>query len=298
MANTARLIVEEIRPAQWVKNVFVLSPLLFSQNLTSLPLVVAALTATCLFCLVSIAVYLVNDVFDAERDRRHFANRDRPIASGRLGIYTALTAAAVLFSISALGALSLNKGFGYVLIGYFVLNFLYSAGLKRIVFVDVMIIATGFVLRVVAGCLALGVTISPWIIVCTFLLSTFLALCKRRHELMTAGPDAGSIRGSLEHYSLDYLDHLISMFGGITILAYCLYSISPDVVAKFHTQFMLLSVPPVIFGVARYMYLVHEGLYRGNPTAVVLNDRPFQANLLVWVGVVASVLYCAQQSPV
>lgn len=291
--NTARLVIEEIRPAQWVKNVFVLSPLLFSKNLDSPPLVAAAVIATCLFCLVSGAVYLVNDVFDAERDRRHFANRSRPIASGRLGVYTALTAAAILFSVSALGALSLNKGFGYVLIGYFVLNFVYSAGLKRIVFIDVMTIAAGFVLRVVGGCLALEVTISPWIVVCTFLLSTFLALCKRRHELVTAGPDAGAIRGSLEHYSLDYLDHLISMFGGITILAYCLYSISPAVVEKFHTQYMLLSVPPVIFGVARYMYLVHERLYRGNPTSVVLNDRPFQINLLVWVGVVAAVLYRA-----
>ena len=296
--NTVRLVLEEIRPAQWVKNVFVLSPLLFSKNLDSPSLVAAAVIATGLFCLVSGAVYLVNDVFDAERDRRHFANRGRPIASGRLGVNPALTAAAVLFSVSALGALALDREFGYVLMGYFVLNFVYSAGLKQIVFVDVMIIAAGFVLRVVGGCLALDVIISPWIVVCTFLLSLFLALCKRRHELVTAGPDAAAIRGSLEHYSLDYLDHLISMFGGITILAYCLYSISPAVVEKFHTQYLLLSVPPVVFGVARYMYLVHERLYRGNPTAVLLNDRPFQINLLVWVGVVAAVLYCAGQSPV
>jgi len=291
--NTIRLVLEEIRPSQWVKNVFVLSPLLFSKSLSDPEQVAVAALGTILFCLVSGAVYLVNDVFDAERDRKHFANRGRPIASGRLGIYPALTAAAVLFASGALCGLALDRRFGYVIVGYFVMNYAYSAGLKRLVFVDVMIIATGFVLRVVGGCLALDVLISPWIVVCTFLLSTFLALCKRRHELVTAGPDAGAIRGALEHYSLDYLDHLISMFGGMTILSYCLYSISTNVVEKFNTQYMLLSVPPVIFGVARYMYLVHERLYHGNPTNVVLNDRPFQINLLVWVGIVAAVLYLA-----
>jgi len=289
--KTVKLILEETRPAQWVKNVFVLAPLLFSKHITEPTYILIAAVATVLFCMVASAVYLFNDVLDAEQDRKHFANRTRPIASGELGVGTALTVAAVLFAASALGAMAVGRLFGYVIIGYFLTNVAYSLGLKRIVFVDVMVVAAGFVLRVIGGCVALNVDISPWIIVCTFLLSTFLALCKRRHELVTIGDEAGSVRGSLVDYSLDYLDHLISMFGGITILAYCLYSISPAVAAKFDTNYMLLSVPPVVFGITRYMYLVHERRYHGNPTNVVLNDRPFQINLIVWAVIVAGVLY-------
>jgi 4-hydroxybenzoate polyprenyltransferase len=289
--KTARLILTEARPAQWVKNVFVLAPLLFSKHLMEPTHIALAAVATALFCLISSAVYLLNDVLDVEQDRKHFANRTRPVASGDLTVATALNASGVLFVIATAGSMSISVPFGCVVLGYFLMNVAYSAGLKRLVFVDVMVVAAGFVLRVVGGCLALDVEISPWIIVCTFLLSTFLALCKRRHELVTAGEEAENIRDALAGYTLDYLDHLISMFGGITILAYCLYSISPAVAEKFNVNYMLMSVPPVIFGVTRYMYLVHERRYHGNPTNVVLNDRPFQINLLVWVAIVAGVLY-------
>lgn len=289
--KTIRLVVTEARPAQWVKNVFVLAPVLFSRNLLDPAYIGRACAATGLFCLASSAVYLFNDVLDAEQDRKHFANRTRPVASGDLAVGTALRVSAVLFVIAAAGAMVIDKMFGYVVLGYFLMNVAYSAGLKRLVFVDVMIVAAGFVLRVVGGCVTLDVEISPWIVVCTFLLSSFLALCKRRHELVTAGDHAETFRNALADYTLGYLDHLISMFGGITVLSYCLYSISPAVAEKFNTNYMLISVPPVIFGVTRYMFLVHERRYHGNPTNVVLNDRPFQINLLVWVAIVTVVLY-------
>ena len=284
-------IVESLRPAQWVKNGFVFAALIFSRNLLTWDRTLRVAFAALLFCLMASAVYLLNDVLDAADDRQHPAKRLRPVASGRLSARAALMAAAVLAVIATGGAWLLDLRFFVVLLLYGGMSALYSLYLKHVVLLDVFIIAAGFVCRVVGGGLVIHVEISSWLIVCTTLLALFLALTKRRHELVLLGDNASNHRSSLAHYSPYFLDQLIGIVTASTLMSYALYTLSEDAVTKFPGKRLELTIPFVLFGIFRYLYLVHQGSEGGNPTRLLLTDRVLLAVVLLWAAAVVLIIY-------
>ena len=288
--SPAIAFVLALRPRQWVKNVFVLAALVFAGRLDDPSAVARALGAFAVFCALSSAVYLVNDVRDREADRLHPVKRRRPIAAGEVSPGAAGGTAIVLAGAALIAAFWLSPGlFGAALI-YFVMNVLYSFGLKRIVILDVMLVASGFLLRAWAGALVLGVAISHWLVLCTGLLALFLGFVKRRQEI--AGLDGDDrTRPILREYSLPFLDQMISVVTGATVVAYALYAFSPEVAEKLGTQHLGLTIPFVVFGIFRYLYLVHQRGEGENPTAVLLTDGPLIVDVLLWGAAVVVALY-------
>jgi 4-hydroxybenzoate polyprenyltransferase len=272
-------IVVSMRPRQWIKNLVVFAALIFAKKLGEPDLVLRSAAAFALFCATSGAVYIVNDLFDADRDRRHPIKSRRPIASRALGTLPALTTAILLLTGSIMAGFALFPPFGAVLLTYVSINLVYSFWLKEVVIIDVMLIAAGFVLRAVGGGLIIDVPISHWLVMCTILLSLFLALCKRRQELDSL-EDAHGHRTILREYSLDFIDQMINVVTPSTLVAYILYSVSPEVEMNLGTRHLYLTVPFVLYGIFRYLYLVHQKGGGGNPTQTLLTDRP----LLVCVG--------------
>jgi 4-hydroxybenzoate polyprenyltransferase len=291
-ASTAhfKALIEAIRPGQWVKNGFVFAGLIFGQQLAQPHQVLLATLAAADFCLLSSAVYLVNDVLDREEDRRNPTKQSRPIASGRLPARTAVLGAVLLGIVALTGAFSLSRDFFFVALTYAGLNLAYSGCLKRVMLVDVFLIAAGFVLRVVGGAVVIHVPISPWLIVCTTLLALFLALSKRRHELVIL-PDAGARRASVAPYSAYYLDQLMVIVTAATVMAYTLYTLSADVRAKFHGKRLELTVPFVLFGIFRYLFLVHRHEEGGNPARLLFTDPELLITVLLWAVSVVLIIY-------
>lgn len=289
--SLARGLVVTLRPQQWTKNLVLFAALLFGRQLFEPAAVAAASAAFVIFCALSGTVYLVNDVVDREADRRHPVKARRPVASGALPVSTALAAAAVLGTGALAGALAINGAFFATALGYVVLLGLYSGPLKRMVIVDVLVIAIGFVLRSVAGAFAVEVAISHWLLVCTILLALFLALAKRRHEIVLLQEGAGSHRPILEEYSPYLLDQMIAIVGAATIMGYALYTVSPETVEKFGTDRLLLTLPFPLYGLFRYLYLVHQRQGGGSPSEVLLTDRPLLACVVLWAVVVALIIY-------
>jgi 4-hydroxybenzoate polyprenyltransferase len=234
------------------------------------------------FCAASSAVYLVNDVFDREADRQHPIKRNRPIASGEVSVAAALLVAVVLVTAASAVAVWLGGWFPSVLAAYVVLVVLYSAALKRAVFLDVLVVAAGFVLRVVGGAVAIHVPVSRWILVVAYLLALYLALGKRRSELVLLGGEAGNHRVVLGHYTLPMVDQAISVVLGATVLAYALYTVAPDG--------LLATFPIVLYGLFRYLYLLHRHELGGSPTKALLTDRPLLICVVVWLAVAAVVI--------
>ena len=284
-------LLEGMRPRQWTKNVFVLAAIAFGQKLDDRGAVVWTLAAFIIFCFLSSSVYLVNDIMDAERDRQHPTKRKRPIASGRLPVALAIPAAIGLAALSIALSLAINPHFTLIAGIYLVLNLLYSFWLKHIVILDVLLVAIFFVLRAVAGAAAINVDISHWLLICTLLLALFIALSKRRHELVLLEDNASAHRAILMEYSPYLLDQMIAVVTASTLMAYILYTVDARTVDVFGTRWLMASVPCVIFGIFRYLYLVHQKGEGGDPDRIVLSDRPFLANVLVWVGIVAGVIY-------
>ncbi len=272
-------IVVSMRPRQWIKNLVVFAALIFAKKLGEPALVLRAAAAFALFCATSGAVYILNDLFDADRDRRHPIKSRRPIASRALRTLPALTAAILLVTGSIMSGFALFVPFGAVLLTYVAINLVYSFWLKEVVIIDVMLIAAGFVLRAVGGGLIIDVPISHWLVMCTILLSLFLALCKRRQELDSL-ENADGHRTILREYSLDYIDQMINVVTPSTLVAYILYSVSPEVEQNLGTHHLYLTVPFVLYGIFRYLYLVHRKGEGGSPTQTLFTDRP----LLVCVG--------------
>jgi 4-hydroxybenzoate polyprenyltransferase len=243
-----------------------------------------------IFCVLSSAVYLINDVRDREADRLHPQKRRRPIAAGEIAPGTASAVSVVLAVAALFAAFGLSSGFGQVASAYFVVNLGYSFGLKRIVILDVMMVATGFLMRAFAGALVLNVAISRWLILCTGLLALFLGFVKRRQEI--AAMEAGSVaRPILREYSTPFLDQMIAVVTGATIVAYSLYAFSPEVAEKLGTEHLGLTIPFVLFGIFRYLYLVHQRGAGENPTAVVLTDIPLILDVALWGAAVVVALY-------
>jgi len=283
-------LVRSMRPEQWLKNGFVLAPLVFSGLLDDPGAWARSLLAMAAFCAASSAVYLVNDVLDREADRSHPSKCSRPIAAGEISVGAALSAAVVLAAAAMAAAFVLGGWFPAVLGGYILLVVLYSAVLKRVVFIDVLVLAAGFVLRVVGGAVAIEVPVSRWLLLCAYLLALYLALGKRRSELALLGEGAGIHREVLGHYTLGLVDQAISVVLGATVLAYTLYTVAPDTVAKVGSEGLMATVPVVLYGLFRYLYLLHRHELGGSPTRVLVTDRPLLLTVVIWLGVAAVVI--------
>jgi 4-hydroxybenzoate polyprenyltransferase len=284
-------VLESLRPAQWVKNGFVFAALIFSRSLTDWHRTAVVALAAVVFCLVSSAAYVLNDVLDAPEDRQHPSKRLRPVASGRLGARAAWSAAAGLTLVGLAGAWWLDFEFFLVTAAYVALTGLYSWFLKRVMLLDVFVIAAGFILRVLGGGVVIHVEISSWLIVCTTLLALFLALTKRRHELVLLGGNASNHRPILAHYTPYFLDQLIGIVTASTVMSYSLYTLSDDVRRKFPGKRLELTIPFVLFGIFRYLYLVHRTSDAGSPLRLLLTDRVLLAVILLWAAAVIFIIY-------
>ena len=285
-------VLSSVRPRQWVKNLFVFAALIFSHKLFSVD-AGRALAAFAIFCALSGVVYLLNDVADRERDRAHPKKRLRPVASGALTVPSAI-AAALVIGVLALGA-STALGTAFVLTAavYVGLLVAYSAWLKHIVIVDVLTVASGFVLRAIAGAVAVDVEISGWLLICTILIALFLALGKRRHEYLTLDAEATRHRPILAEYSAALLDQMIAVVTASTVTAYALYTMSPETVAKFGTRLLPATLPFVLYGIFRYLYLLYRRQLGGNPSELFLNDRALIVNTVLWIVAVVAIIYGA-----
>ena len=293
-ARSASLVLSllvSLRPGQWTKNLITFAALLFGQRLFDPLSVALASRAFVIFCVLSGVVYLVNDVIDREVDRRHPVKRHRPVASGALPVPTALAAAAVLGAAGLASAFWLRPLFGLLASLYVALLALYSGPLKHVVIIDVLTIAIGFVIRAAAGAVAIAVPISPWLYVLTILLALFLALAKRRHELVLLADDAAGHRRILGEYSPYLLDQMISVVTASTLVAYAFYTVSPETIERFHTNLLGLTLPFPLYGIFRYLYLVHQKQGGGSPSEMLLTDRPLLACVALWAVAVALIIY-------
>ena len=291
--RTALALLASLRPRQWIKNLFVFAGVIFSQQMLT-PLLWTAVAAFAIFCGLSGAMYLFNDVADAARDRLHPTKRLRPIASGRLSRRTASVAGALLLAGSLAAAFRINVPFGLVALAYGVLLTAYSVWFKHLVILDVLTVAAGFVLRAVAGAVAVDVEISGWLLICTILLALFLALGKRRHEYRSLARDASLHRPILAEYSEGFLDQMISVVTPSTVTAYALYTMSPETVAKFHTRLLPLTLPFVLYGIFRYLYLLYRRDLGGSPSDLVVNDRALLLDALLWMLATFAIIYGAR----
>lgn len=286
----ANLIVS-LRPDQWSKNLIVFAALIFAVQLFDTAALALASAAFLIFCALSGAVYLMNDVSDRGADRQHPLKRMRPIASGALSPGAALAWAFGLGGTALAVAFWLRPWFGVAAASYVALFIVYSRALKHVVILDVMSIAIGFVLRAVAGGLVIGVPISDWLLVCTILLALFLGLAKRRHEITMLADGATGHRRTLEEYDPYLLDQMIAIVAAATLVAYIIYCASPDTAEKFGTRWLVLTTPFPIYGIFRYLYLVHRKHGGGNPSDLLLRDRPLLGCVALWGLAVILIIY-------
>ncbi len=279
-----------LRPHQWVKNLFVLAPAVFAQDFFGQTTLLKTGLATALFCLVSGAVYIFNDICDVESDRNHPLKCNRPIARGDLSVRTArLEMIAILVLCVGVGGLVLGPVFVGVAISYFVLNTLYSFRLKQIAYLDVLSIAVGFVLRVVAGGVAIDVPISRWLLLCTFLLALFLGLGKRLHELLTSQDLTG--RKSLSGYRVESLVAMLRAIALLTAVAYVGYTLDPATTSRFNTHWLVATSPCILYGLYRFQSLVLAGDDPASPTERMIRDPSFILNLAIWACAIFGILY-------
>jgi 4-hydroxybenzoate polyprenyltransferase len=290
-ASAASSLLALLRPIQWVKNLLVFAALIFAHQLLSAEALGRSLVAFVSFCAMASSAYALNDVIDVENDRRHPIKRHRPLASGRLSIPLALALAAGLAAAGLALAASLSLRFFEVALAYVVLQILYSAALKNVVILDAMTIASMFVLRAAAGGVAIDVAISPWLIICSFLLALFLVFGKRRHEVVLLEGEAADHRASLRDYSPYVLDQMISVVTASTVVAYAIYTVSPEVREKLHTDSLYVTLPFVLYGIFRYLYLVHRKEGGGDPAQQLISDRPLWVNIVLWIATAVWLLY-------
>jgi 4-hydroxybenzoate polyprenyltransferase len=280
-----------LRPSQWTKNLIVFAGLIFGEQLLNPSAAGQAAAAFVVFCGLSGVVYLINDIRDRDADRLHPVKSQRPVASGVLSAGTASVAAAVLGAAALGGAFLMGRNFGFTALAYVSLLTFYSITLKHIVILDALTIALGFVLRAAGGAVAVGVPFSSWLLLLTMLLALFLALSKRRAEIVTLADDARGHRRILAEYSPYLLDQMIGVVTASTVLAYAFYTIDPDTVRRFGTDRLLWTVPFPLYGIFRYLYLVHQREGGGNPSETLLTDRPLLACVALWGGAVIGIVY-------
>jgi len=289
--SALRDIVRLMRPTQWSKNAVLFAALIFSKHLFVPWDVLLTVLAFLAFCCVSSGAYVMNDLRDCERDRQHPLKCLRPLPAGRVSQRAAVLLAVALVGLGLGGALLLDPAFAGLTLTYVVLQVAYTFWLKETVILDVMAIASGFVIRAVAGGVLIHVPVSPWLIICTFLLALFLGFSKRRHELILLDDRATDHRTSLREYSPYFLDQMIAVVTASTVVAYAIYTVSPEVREKLGTEKLYLTIPFVLFGIFRYLYLVHQREEGGNPTQLLLSDRPLLLDVLLWIATAAFLLY-------
>jgi 4-hydroxybenzoate polyprenyltransferase len=287
----ARDLWQLLRPSQWSKNTVLFAALIFSKHLFVASDVAVVVAAFVCFCCAASAAYVMNDIHDCDRDRQHPLKSRRPLPSGRVSRATAAAVALGLVGVGLAGAFALGLGFGLLTAFYLALQVAYTFALKDMVILDVMSIATGFVVRAVAGGVVIGVPVSPWLIICTFLLALFLGFSKRRHELVLLDDRATEHRAALRDYSPYFLDQMISVVTASTVVAYAIYTASPEVREKLGTDKLYLTIPFVLFGIFRYLYLVHQREEGGNPTQLLLSDQPLLVDVVLWIVTASLVLY-------
>jgi 4-hydroxybenzoate polyprenyltransferase len=289
--STAASLFVSLRPDQWTKNLIVFAALIFAVKLLDPAALAYASAAFLIFCALSGAVYLINDVSDREQDRRHPLKCMRPIAAGDLSTGAALAFASGLSAIALTASFALRPAFGVAAGAYLALFVVYSRWLKHIVILDVMAIALGFVLRAVGGGLVIHVHVSNWLLVCTMLGALFLGLAKRRHEMTLLAEGAKGHRRILEEYDPYLLDQMIGVVAASTMVAYIIYCASPETHAAFGTEWMVLTTPFPIYGLFRYLYLVHRKAGGGSPSDMLLTDRPLLACVALWGVAVVTIVY-------
>ncbi len=283
-----------MRLQQWIKNLFIFAALIFSANLFNLHDLIYTVLGFLFFSLSASGVYIINDIADFEKDKLHPLKSRRPLPSGRLSKSLALVASVLLLLIGLIGSFYLNLNFAVIIILYIIINLIYSFKVKEIVILDVMTISAGFVLRVVSGAVLINVPTSEWLIICTVLLSLFLGFSKRRHELILLENHAISHRSVLRDYSPIFLDQMISIVTATTVMSFALYTISEETVHKFGTTHLIYTVPFVLYGIFRYLYLVHKKEEGGNPAKLALTDVPLLVNIILWFICVTLIIYLKQ----
>ncbi len=290
-------ILKTMRPKQWTKNLLLFAGLIFSHNLTDTSRGLRAVAAFVVFCILSGVVYFINDIKDLESDRNHPLKRQRPIASGELGVTTAIVVAGLLAAVGLAWAFTLNLKFAAITSVYFLLMIAYSFFLKHLVILDLMVVAMGFVIRSIAGIYAIEnpgehIPITPWFITCVLFLALFLAICKRRHELILLAGKATSHRPVLEHYSPAFLDQMVSVVTTATVMSYALYVTSGvKKESVHHHEHMIWTLPFVLYGIFRYLYLVYRRDEGGAPEALLLKDPGLIATVILWLVSILWVFY-------
>lgn len=277
-------LIISMRPRQWYKNLVIFIGIIFSLNILNLGAWMDAIDAFIIFCLISGSIYIINDILDIEKDKNHPQKCLRPLASGNLKIDYALLAVIILIALSFAFSYLINFLFFFTALTFFILLLVYSLFLKQLIIVDVMVISTGFVLRAIAGCIAIGVLISPWLIICAFLLALFLGIGKRRHELVLLGENAVNHRAILDNYSTQMLDQMINITTSALIMSYSLYTFFSGKI------FIMLTIPFAFYGLFRYIYLVHARNFGGEPE-MIFKDKGILLSIILWVLLAIVVLY-------
>ena len=290
MISDIKHIIVLMRPKQWLKNVFIFAGLIFSRNLFDLHLLGKVLIGFFLFSLGASSIYIFNDIKDVKRDKEHPEKCNRPLAKGLLKLTKAYVVSGILAIVALFGAFLIDQIFFAILSCYLVMNAAYSIKIKNVVILDVMCIAFGFALRVFAGTVLADVRPSDWIIICTITLSLFLGFSKRRQELSLIGANALKHRKVLEDYSITFLDQMIAVATACTIMSYALYTIADETIARFGTRNLVFTIPFVIYGIYRYLYLVHQKKAGGEPTIALLKDIPLILDVLLWFGLVVLII--------
>ncbi|MFA5839259.1 MAG: decaprenyl-phosphate phosphoribosyltransferase [Candidatus Margulisiibacteriota bacterium] len=280
-----------LRPKQWLKNLIIFAGILFALKLSNLPLFINTVYAFLLFCAVTSCIYLINDLKDMQNDKLHSSKKLRPLASGALSPIIAKLFVIVALPFSLFFSYQLNVNFCYLVVAYIIIMLGYTFGLKKIVILDAFIIAAGYVIRAVAGVEVIGVVFTPWFLVCAFLLALFIVFCKRRNEILVLGENAVIHRLVFQEYNLQYLDQLISVVTAAIILTYSLYTLSSETVQKFNTSNLIYTVPFVIFGLFRYLYLVYKKDEGGSAENLMLSDIPLIGAMFGWLFAVIVILY-------
>lgn len=288
--------IRQLRPHHWTKNLILFAGVIFAEQLDDMGLLLRSLAAFAVFCAVSSAVYGINDISDVEKDRKHPEKRHRPLPAGQVTVPGVAVMSMLLLAAGLAGGWALAPSFAVVVGIYFAMNLVYSMWLKHVAVLDLMVLASGFVLRAVGSVEALGrpdIAISAWLILCTFFLALFIGAGKRRAELSLLEAQASEHRQALSGYSLVFLDRILGTTTTAAVIGYAIYTLAPETQAKFGTHRLVYTVPFVVYGLFRYTYLVYERRAGGNPTEAILSDPPLLVNVLVWVAAVYVIIYVA-----
>jgi 4-hydroxybenzoate polyprenyltransferase len=283
-------LLQLIRVKQWIKNFFLFAPLIFSHHLFQTDYLFTVIQAFIAFCFISSVVYIINDIADLEQDKNHPVKKNRPLPSGKISKSTAILISLIFFIGMVSLAYNLNTKFKIAIATYFIINILYSFKLKQIVLLDIFFIAFGFMIRIIAGGWVINVYISSWLILTTLFLSLFLAVTKRRSELAVIDNNS-STRKVLEQYSINFADQMATIAAAGTVISYALYTVSERTKELFHTENLIFTTPFVVYGIFRYLYLVHKKNLGENPTYIVTSDLPMIINILLWILFSIGIIY-------